>query len=160
MGFCVCFAQSPLGFGASLLLMPQRHFISFARTKETKQRKFAVCTFLPTPALFSAKQKELASLKQLFVFNAPKSTSASRQKSEAGPLSFLRNIADARWCGCFFCFACWCGCFLFYLVFSNLSFRTERLYSLSSRAERSVAKDLGNTKQWICGYGWGTKKLW
>ena len=116
--FCVCFAQSPLGFsallllkllgfGASLLLKPlgfnallslkpRGLFISFARTKETKQRKFAVCTFLPTPALFSAKQKELASLKQLFVFNAPKSTSASRQKSEAGPLSFLRNIADAR----------------------------------------------------------------
>ena len=60
-----------------------------------KQRKFAVCTFLPTPALFSAKQKELASLKQLFVFYAPKSTFASRQKSEAGPFRFfLRNIAS------------------------------------------------------------------
>ena len=74
-------------------------FISFARTKETKQRKFAGCTFLPTPALFYAKQKELASLKQLFVFNAPKSTSASRQKSEAGPLSFLRNIASLVFSG-------------------------------------------------------------
>ena len=92
------FAQSPLGFllnrrkegyNASLLLMPQGHFISFARTKETKQRKFAVCTFLPTPALFSTKQKELASLKQLFVFHAPKSPCASRQKSEAGPLYFF-----------------------------------------------------------------------
>ena len=68
------FTQSPLGFSASLLLnhrkglnaslslKPRRLFISFARTKETKQRKFAVCTFLPTPALFSTKQKELASL--------------------------------------------------------------------------------------------------
>ena len=46
-------------------------FISFARTKETKQRKFAVCIFLPTPVIYSAKQKELASLKQLFVFYAP-----------------------------------------------------------------------------------------
>ena len=95
------FAQLPRGFSASLLLMPQRHFISFARTKETKQRKFAGCTFLPTPALFSAKQKELAALKQLFVFYAPKSTSASRQKSEAGPFRFFRNIASLVGCGCF-----------------------------------------------------------
>ena len=103
------FAQLPLGFllryafllkrrkglNALLLLMPQGLFISFARTKETKQRKFAVCTFCATPALFSAKQKELASLKQLFVFYAPKSTSASRPKSEAGPFRFfLCNIAS------------------------------------------------------------------
>ena len=44
-------------------------FISFARTKETKQRKFAVCTFLPTPVGDSTKEKELVSLKQLFVLN-------------------------------------------------------------------------------------------
>ena len=51
-------------------------FISFARTKETKQRrvvedsvrkKFAVCTFLPTPVGDSTKEKELAALKQLFL---------------------------------------------------------------------------------------------
>jgi hypothetical protein len=97
----------PLGFVALLSLKPRRLFISFARTKETKQRKFAVCTFLPTPALFSAKQKELASLKQLFVFYAPKSTSASRPKSEAGPFRFfLRNIASLVGVLCFlFCFA-------------------------------------------------------
>ena len=90
------------GFVASLLLMPQGHFISFARTKETKQRKFAVCTFWATPALFSAKQKELATLKQLFVFYAPKSTSASRPKSEAGPYCFFGQHRFARWgCGVF-----------------------------------------------------------
>ena len=97
------FAQLPRSFSALLLLMPQRHFISFARTKETKQRKFAGCTFLPTPALFSAKQKELATLKQLFVFHAPKSTSASRQKSEAGPYRFfatlLRSLGSVISCG-------------------------------------------------------------
>ena len=85
------------------MLKPHRLFISFARTKETKQRrvvedyvrkKFAVCIFLPTPVLFSTKQKELASLKQLFVFNAPTLTSASRPKSEAGPSRFLFNIAS------------------------------------------------------------------
>ena len=31
-------------------------------------------------------------LKQLFVFNAPKSNSASRQKSEAGPLRFYATF--------------------------------------------------------------------
>ena len=73
---------------------PQGLFISFARTKETKQRKFAVCTFWATLVSVSAKQKELASLKQLFVFNAPTLTSASRPKSEAGPSYFLLNIAS------------------------------------------------------------------
>jgi hypothetical protein len=65
------FAQLPLGFVALLSLKPRGLFISFARTKETKQRKFAVCTFWATPASVSAKQKELASLKQLFLFYAP-----------------------------------------------------------------------------------------
>ena len=57
-----------LGLNASLLLMPQGHFISFARTKETKQRKFAVCTFWATPASVSAKQKELAVAQTAFCF--------------------------------------------------------------------------------------------
>ena len=112
------FAQSPLGFllkrrkglNALLSLKPRRLFISFARTKETKQRrvvedyvrkKFAVCTFWATPSLFSAKQKELASLKQLFVFHAPTHTSASRPKSEAGPFCFFcaTSLRSLRvWC--------------------------------------------------------------
>ena len=77
-------------------------FISFPRRKETKQRKFAVCTFCATPASVSAKQKELASLKQLFVFNAPKSTSASRQKSEAGPSRFYATLLRSLGVGVFF----------------------------------------------------------
>ena len=46
---------------------------SFAlmQKKKITKRKNQGCTFLPTLALYSAKQKELASLKQLFVFNAP-----------------------------------------------------------------------------------------
>ena len=59
-------------------------FLLHEQKKNETKRKFAGCIFLPTPALFYAKQKELASLKQLFVFNAPKSTCASRQKKEAG----------------------------------------------------------------------------
>ena len=67
-----------MGMGISIMgsdflaQLPLRIFISFARTKETKQRKFAGCTFLPTPALFCAKQKELATLKQLFVLTLRK----------------------------------------------------------------------------------------
>ena len=61
------------------------HF-SFARTKEKRnKKKIRRLHFLPTPVLFSAKEKELAPLKQLFLFNAPKSTYALRQKKEAGP---------------------------------------------------------------------------
>ena len=61
-------AQAPQGLVALLSLKPRRLFISFARTKETKQRKFAVCTFWATPALFSAKQKELADAQTAFCF--------------------------------------------------------------------------------------------
>ena len=43
-------------------------FISFARTKETKQRKFAVCTFLPTPVGDYTKGKELANAQTAFPF--------------------------------------------------------------------------------------------
>ena len=116
------------GFNALLSLKPRWLFISFARTKETKQRKFAVCTFLPTPALFSAKQKELASLKQLFVFYAPKSTFASRQKSEAGPLCFF-YATSLRSLGCDV---------FFFLLRSFLSSRAERRISFTStpRAKR------------------------
>ena len=88
--------------------------------KETKQRKFAVCTFLPTSALFSAKQKELATLKQLFVFHAPKSTSASRLKSEAGPLCFF-YATSLRSLGC------------------DVFFFSLRSFFLSSRAERRIS---------------------
>ena len=88
------------GLNASLSLKPRRLFISL-HEQRNEAKKFAVCTFLPTPALFSAKQKELALLKQLFVFHAPKSISASRQKSEAGPYRFFRNIASLVGCGCF-----------------------------------------------------------
>jgi len=73
----------------TLLFCVYSHHFSFARTKEKRsKKKIRRLHFLPTPALFSAKQKELASLKQLFVFNATKSTFALRQKKEDGPLSF------------------------------------------------------------------------
>ena len=78
-------------------------FLLHEQKKNETKRKFAVCIFLPTPALFSAKQKELASLKQLFVFHAPKCTCASRQKSEAGPLCFFAtSLCSLRWVFSFF----------------------------------------------------------
>ena len=72
-----------------IFLLPEQ------KKNETK-RKFAVCIFLPTPVLFSTKQKELATLKQLFVFNVPKSTSASRQKKEDGPWCFECTFVEKR----------------------------------------------------------------
>ena len=74
--------------------------LSWNKRKDNK-RKIQGCTFLPTPVFFYAKQKELASLKQLFVFNAPKITSASRQKSEA---NLGRNIASLVAVGVLFYF--------------------------------------------------------
>jgi len=68
-------------------------FFFCTNKRKTKQKENSPAAFfLPTPALFYAKQKELASLKQLFVFNAPKSTSASRQKKEAGTRHFQSLI--------------------------------------------------------------------
>ena len=62
--------------------------------KKSNKRKNQGCTFWATPALFYAEQKELASLKQLFVLDAPKSTSALRPKSEANSLyaTSLRSL--------------------------------------------------------------------
>ena len=70
-----------------IFLLPEQ------KKNETK-RKFAVCIFLPTPVLFSAKEKELATLKQLFLFNAPKSTSASRQKKRPDLDAFVGKGRD------------------------------------------------------------------
>ena len=61
------FAQSPLGFVALLSLKPRGLFISLPEQRN-EAKKFAVCTFLPTPALFSAKQKELADAQTAFCF--------------------------------------------------------------------------------------------
>ena len=60
--------------------------------KKITKRKNQGCTFWTTSASVSAKQKELASLKQLFVLNASTLTSTSRPKSEANHSS--RNIAS------------------------------------------------------------------
>ena len=64
----------------------------FHEEKKRNKEKTPAGIFLPTPTLFYTKQKELALLKQLFVFNAPKSAYASRQKKEAG--SCLTYIAS------------------------------------------------------------------
>ena len=51
--------------------------------------------------VFPLNKKNSLTLKQLFVFHAPKSTCASRQKSEAGPFRFFRNIASLVGSGVF-----------------------------------------------------------
>jgi len=59
-------AHAPQGLVASLSLKPRRLFISL-HEQRNEAKKFAVCTFLPTPALFSAKQKELATVSLIFL---------------------------------------------------------------------------------------------
>ena len=43
-------------------------FLLLEQKKNETKRKFAVCIFLPTPVLFSAKQKELAGAQTAFCF--------------------------------------------------------------------------------------------
>ena len=98
--------------GLSLCSRSSREGFSFLFHEEKKRNKenspsalFCLLRYFST-----LNKKNSLSLKQLFVFNAPKSTSASRQKSEAGPICFERNIASLVACGCllshhlFFCF--------------------------------------------------------
>ena len=61
------FAHAPQGLVAALSLKPRRLFISL-HEQRNEAKKFAVCTFLPTPALFSTKQKELADAQTAFCF--------------------------------------------------------------------------------------------
>ena len=84
-------------------------FFFCTNKRKTKQKENSPAAFfLPTPALFYAKQKELASLKQLFVFNAPKSISALRPKNKAGIIwsgctqTSLRSLIVT----CHHCFVC------------------------------------------------------
>ena len=97
-------------------------FLLHEQKKNETKRKFAGCIFLPTPALFYAKQKELASLKQLFVFNAPKSTSASRQKNEAGPFHLL-GVGSTSLCS---------------LMYRHLVEEREEIFVLSREEEKAV----------------------
>ena len=62
--------------------------------------------------VFPLNKKNSLTLKQLFVFNAPTLTSASRPKSEAGPFRFFSQHRFARWgvMFSFFCFVCWGEC--------------------------------------------------
>ena len=55
------------GLNALLSLKPRRLFISLPEQRN-EAKKFAVCTFLPTPLLFFAKQKELANAQTAFCF--------------------------------------------------------------------------------------------
>ena len=61
-----------------IFLLPEQ------KKNETK-RKFAVCIFLPTPALFSAKEKELATLKQLFLLHGKERKFLHASQLKAGP---------------------------------------------------------------------------
>ena len=73
--------------------------------RKTKQKENSPSAFFCLlQCFFPLKKKNSLTLKQLFLFNAPKSTSASRQKKEAGPGGFLGggdNIASLVGVGVF-----------------------------------------------------------
>jgi hypothetical protein len=109
------------GFSALLLLMPQGHFFgqvlnntSFLLPEQKKRNKenSPSALFVLLRQVFPLNKKNSLTLKQLFVFNAPTLTSASRPKSEAGPFRFFSQHRFARWgvMFSFFCFVCWGEC--------------------------------------------------
>ena len=65
-----CLGRYPSFFYVfSSVLFVHSHHFSFARTKEKRsKKKIRRLHFLPTPALFSAKQKELAIAQTAFCF--------------------------------------------------------------------------------------------
>ena len=69
-----------------------------AKEKVTKE-KIKAALFWLLRHFSTLNKKNSLTLKQLFVFNAPKSTSASRQKSEA---YIRRNIASLVWVDVFY----------------------------------------------------------
>ena len=76
------------GFSQGNKLRPWFVRFLFLDEKKTNQKKNHGCLSPATPAHFSAKRKELASLKQLFAFNAPKYTYALRLRKEAGRIDY------------------------------------------------------------------------
>ena len=59
-------------------------FFCLDAKEKVPKRKNQDCIFLTTTVFRFAKEKELASLKQLFLFNATLHTYALRQKNEVG----------------------------------------------------------------------------
>ena len=102
--------------GLNALLSLKPHGFSFLLHEQKKRNKenSPSALFCLLQCFSTLNKKNSLSLKQLFVFNAPKSTSALRQKSEAGPLRFYLQHYFARWgLDVFFSLLVGCRCFLF-----------------------------------------------
>ena len=123
----------PLGLNALLLLRRRkglslcsrssREGFSFLLPEQKKRNKenSPSALFVLLRHFSSLNKKNSLTLKQLFVFYAPKSTSASRPKSEAGPLCFFSQHRFARWgCGVFFIRRYTLDVFLFQKSISNM----------------------------------------
>ena len=97
-GFCSIAARA-----LSLCSRSSREGSSFLCTnKETKQRNSPSALFCLLRHFSPLNKKNSLTLKQLFVFHAPKSPCASRQKSEAGPLCFFATSLRSLGCGVLF----------------------------------------------------------
>ncbi len=114
------------GLNALLSLKPRRHFFgqvlnntSFLLPEQKKRNKenSPSALFGLLRQVFPLNKKNSLTLKQLFVFNAPTLTSASRPKSEAGPFCFFcaTSLRSLEWGVFFFCFAL----FLSYTSFAS-----------------------------------------
>ena len=93
-------AQLPLDFSFLFPEEKKRNKDELLRTMSEKYSPSALFCLLR--CFSSLNKKNSLTLKQLFVFNAPKSTSASRQKSEAGPLRFYGTLLRSLGVGVFF----------------------------------------------------------
>ena len=135
------FSQLPRGFSALLLLnrrwaetlrsRSSREGFSFLLPEQKKRNKenSPSALFCLLQSGIPLKKKNSLRSNSFFFLTLHPAPSASRQKSEAGPLCFLVQHR----------FACWGVVFSFFLLHSFLS----------SRAEQSVVKDLGSIAQSI-----------
>ena len=99
------FAQSPQGLVAGS--RSSREGFSFLLPEQKKRNKenSPSALFCLLRHFSPLNKKNSLTLKQLFVFYAPKSTSASRQKTEAGPFRFFATSLRSLGVWCFLFFA-------------------------------------------------------
>jgi hypothetical protein len=100
--------------GLSLCSRSSREGFSFLLPEQKKRNKenSPSALFVLLRHFSPLNKKNSLTLKQLFVFHAPKSTSASRPKSEAGPLCFFATSLRSL--------GVWCFLFLLRFIFSHL----------------------------------------
>ena len=104
-GFCCAMVFAALwfllnrrkGLNALLSLKPRGLFISFARTKETKQRKFAVCTFCLLRHFSPLNKKNSLCSNSFLFFTLRKAPPLHGKKVRPDLCAFFMQHRFARW---------------------------------------------------------------